>query len=181
MTFHPSDSCLQALGRDDPCYLSIVTSRAFWISTECCRVLLWSLHTSYFFFFLKKSQMSPSFVWGLLLLLFVAPIHNHIESDCAQYSAYSQKRGRAVTVQKSPQSLIGVALSSMCQRRLELGVLARNEDLTCEAPCAGTSQIHSVPSRRPSATWTKDYTRCWHLVLGVLSLWKYERNELNSL
>lgn len=107
MTFHPSDSCLQALGRDDPCYLSVVTSRAFWISTECCRVLLWSLHTSYFF--LKKSQMSPSFVWGLLLLLFVAPIHNHIESDCAQYSAYSQKRDRAVTVQKSPQSLKGAA------------------------------------------------------------------------
>lgn len=69
----------------------------------------YGLSTLAIFFFLKKSQMSPSFVWGLLLLLFVAPIQNHIESDCAQYCTYSQKRGRAVTVQKSPQSLIGAA------------------------------------------------------------------------
>lgn len=58
-------------------------------------------------FFLKSniSQLCMRFV----ALLFVVPIHSHIESDCVQVSAYSQKCGRAVTVQKSPPNLIGAA------------------------------------------------------------------------
>lgn len=52
--------------------------------------------------------MSPSSAWFVAFVA-VATIHSHIESDCAQYLAYSQKHARAVMVQKSPQNLIGTA------------------------------------------------------------------------
>lgn len=150
MTFHPSDSCLQALGRDDPCYLSIVTSRGFWISTECCRVLLWSLHTSCFFFFKKSnvSQLCMRFVAFAVCSSYTQP---HRVWLCTVFRI-QPKTWPSCHGSKVPSESHRGGSSSMCQRRLELGVLARNEDLTCEAPCAGTSQIHSVPSRRPSAT-----------------------------